>query len=363
MKIKKILHITGVRDLGSGQRSQLIYESNAARELKGVKWETLALHSGDIKESFERKIPKYLDFILIRNIYFWMVISKLSKGYDVVLFRHLTFDPFSVIFTPFIKNRIGVHHSKEIEELRLIRKGFKGRLASFVERITGRFAVKNSLYIAAVTEEIALYERKERKIDKPILVYPNGVEVKKIKLLDDNRSTSTNILFICSHFAEWHGLDLLLESVNRYKGEVKFFIHLIGNLTETQKLMIKNNKFSKNIIIYGSKNKEEYYNIASKCDVGLGSLAMYRQNLKEGSTLKVREMLAMGLPVYSGHKDASLDNGFKYYKYADDFEFEELLVFASNFKLVDRIMVRNEAESFIDKKGIMEKFIVDINSL
>ncbi len=59
--------------------------------------------------------------------------------------------------------------------------------------------------------------------------------------------------------------------------------------------MIKNNKFSKNIIIYGSKNKEEYYNIASKCDVGLGSLAMYRQNLKEGSTLKSTRNACYGI--------------------------------------------------------------------
>lgn len=363
MKIKKILHITGVRDLGSGQRSQLIYESNAARELKDIKWETLALHSGEIKESFERKIPKYLDFILIRNIYFWIIISKLSKDYDVVLFRHLTFDPFSIIFSPFIKNRIGVHHSKEIEELKLIRKGFKGKLASFVERITGKFSVKNSLYIAAVTEEIALYENTERKTNKPILVYPNGIDIKQINLLEDNRENSINILFICSYFAEWHGLDILLESLNQYKGENNFFIHLIGNVTDIQKQMILDNKFSKNIIIHGTKNKNEYYSIASKCDIGLGSLAMYRQNLKEGSTLKVREMLAMGLPVYSGHKDASLNSSFKYYTYSNNFRFEQILKYADNFKLIDRSVVRKEAEQFIDKKGIMQKFIADINRI
>lgn len=363
MKIKKILHITGVRELGSGQRNQLMYEFNAAQEFKNLKWETLALHSGEIKESFERKIPRYLDFILLRNIYFWIVLFQLRKEYDIILFRHVTFDPFSIFFSPFIKNRIGVHHSKEIEELKLIRKGFKGKLASFMERITGRFSVKNSLYIAAVTEEIALYEKKERNADKPILVYPNGIEIKNIEVLEDNRNNLINILFICSHFAEWHGLDLLLESLNQYKGENNFFIHLIGELTSNQKEMISNNKYAENIIVYGSKRKTEYYDIASKCDIGLGSLAMYRQNLKEGSTLKVREMLAMGLPVYSGHKDASLNSSFKYYKYSDNFNFEEILEYANSFKLIDRLVVRKEAGNFIDKKDIMQKFISDVEML
>lgn len=363
MKVKKILHVTGVRNLGSGQRNQLVYESNSAKEIKNIEWKTLALHSGEIKESFERGIPKYLDFILIRNAFFWIIVFKLRKKYDLILFRHLTFDPFTFIFSPLIKNRVGVHHSKEIEELKLIRKGLKGRLASFIERITGKFSVKNSLYIAGVTEEIALYERDERKAKKPIIVYPNGIEIKNIKLLKDNRDDSINILFICSHFAEWHGLDILLNSLNEYEGEKSFFIHLIGNLTDTQKIMISNNKYLKKIIIHGAMSVDEYYTIASKCDVGLGSLAMYRQNLKEGSTLKVREMLAMGLPVYSGHRDASLDTSFKYYKYSNTFIFDDLLRYADNFKLNTRLDVRKCAEKFIDKKNIMQKFIADIENI
>ena len=78
MKVNNILHITGVRDLGSGQRNQLIYEFNAAQEFENLKWETLALHSGEIKEPFERKIPKYLDFILIRNVFYFLTMKIMA---------------------------------------------------------------------------------------------------------------------------------------------------------------------------------------------------------------------------------------------------------------------------------------------
>lgn len=364
MKVKKILHITGVRELGSGQRKQLSYEYNSAKEFKSIQWDVLAIHSGDVKNIFETKIPFYLDFIIIRNLYFWLVAFKLRKKYDLILFRYLMFDPFAFIFAPLISNRISVHHSKEIEELKLIRKGLKGKIASFIERITGKFSIKKSLYIAAVTKEIALYENEIRNVNKEILVYPNGIDINSFSILPDHRQANVvNILFMCSYFSEWHGLDILLDSLNKYTGSNNFFIHLVGNVTSDQKNEIINNRYNNNIICYGSKKFDEYFAIASKCDVGLGSLAMFRQNLNEGSTLKVREMLAMGLPVYSGHKDVSFDNSFDYYRFSSKFNFINLLDFANSFKSIDREKVRSSALCFIDKKSIMEKLIEEINSL
>lgn len=364
MKVKRILHITGVRELGSGQRSQLKYESNAAKNIKDIEWDTIAYHSGEIKEDFEKKTPFFLDFMLLRNLYFWIMVLKYSKQYDIVLFRHLTFDPFTLFFSPFIKNRIGVHHSKEIEELKLIRKGFKGKAVSCMEKITGKISVKNSLCIAGVTQEIAMYENTERGLNKEITVYPNGIEVNKIKIANDFREDNNiNILFICSHFAAWHGLDILLDEIDLSRIEKNYFIHLVGKLSEDQKLKISSLRNKERIIVHGEMKFSDYFHIASKCDVALGSLAMYRQNLHEGSTLKVREMLAMGLPVYSGHKDAAFNEEFKYYCYSDKFDLNNLLKFCELNKNTKRNDVKNAASEFIEKKAIMENFIQQINFL
>lgn len=72
--------------------------------------------------------------------------------------RHMTFDPFALIFAPLIPNRVSIHHAKEIEELRLIRQGWKGRLASVVEKFCGKFSVCKAKMILGVTNEIAEYE-------------------------------------------------------------------------------------------------------------------------------------------------------------------------------------------------------------
>lgn len=364
MSIKKILHLTGVRELGSGQRHQLIYEVSASKKISSVEWDTIAYHSGEIIEDFEKNIPKIFDFIIMRNLFFWLIVLKLRKQYDIILFRHISFDPFSFVFSPFIKNRMGVHHAKEIDELRLVRVGIKGNIASFVEKYTGKAAVKNSLGIVGVTEEIALYENEERGLNKPIIIYPNGIEVAEMPLAKDNRVENENhIIFICSYFSEWHGLDLLLRAINNDNSNENYFVHLVGNLTNNQVLEIEKNKNKEKIIMYGTLNQQQYLNIASKCDAGLGSLALYRKSLEEASTLKVREMLAMGLPVFSGHKDASFNEDFDFYSYSHEFDLYHLLSFCKVNKNIRREAVRATAKNMIEKKLIMENFISEANIL
>lgn len=364
MAIKKILHLTGVRELGSGQRHQLMYEVSAAKKISNVEWDTIAYHSGEAIECFEKKIPKIFDFIILRNLFFWLILFSLRKQYDIILFRHVSFDPFSFIFSPFINNRMGVHHAKEIDELKLVRVGWKGSLASFVEKYTGRIAVKNSLGIVGVTEEIAVYENKERNLNKPIFLYPNGIEVDEISLAQDNRvKNESHIIFICSYFSEWHGLDILLKAIDNDDSNEKYFVHLVGNLTLDQESEIEKNKNKEKIIMHGVLTQQQYLYVASKCDIGLGSLALYRKNLDEASTLKVREMLAMGLPVFSGHKDAAFDENFTFYQYSQDFDLNQLLAFCKTNKELKREVVRMASKELIEKKKIMEGFIAQANKL
>ena len=362
MQIKKILHITGLRELGSGQRRQLQYEKNASHKLNFVCWDTVAIHSGDPIEDFEITIPPYLNFLIIRNLYFWLYLLKERKKYDYILFRHIPFDPFSIFFSPFIKNRISVHHSKEVEELKLIKTGWKGRLASNVEKITGKFSLQRSIFIAGVTQEIAIYENLRSNAHKGTLSFPNGIEVNSVDLVPDERDNdSANILFMCSYFSEWHGLDLLLDEIEKADTNLPYFIHLIGQLTTEQNQRISKIN-SKKIIVHNSLNHRDYFKVAAKCDVGLGSLAMFRNNLHEGSTLKVREMLAMGIPVYSGHIDSAFYNNFKYYHHTNNLKLKELVDFAFKTKGTSRKTIREAATPYIEKETIMQDFINQIES-
>lgn len=360
MKFKKIIHITGVRQLTSGQRQQLMSEHKASLRLSSVKWTTLVFHTGQPEESFEKRIPLLFRPLFLRNLYIWTKVLPYRKEYDFILLRHMTFDPFSLIFSYFIKNRISVHHAKEIEELRLIRKGWKGNLASLIEKVTGKISISNSVAIVGVTEEIAVYENNARGLDKKTFSYPNGIDLESINLAGDSREKNTiNIVFICGTFSEWHGLDLLIKAVsNNKKLDDSFKVHLIGKLNNEDSEKIKG---SNNFITHGVMDKEDYIKIIEKCDVGLGSLAMFRQNLNEGSTLKVREMLALGIPVYSTHTDTSIQDNSTFYLNDRELNIDNLIKFSLKMKKISRETVREKSHVFISKEEIMKKLLTDFN--
>ncbi len=350
----KILHISCMRELTSGQRKQLTFEYNASKRLK-FDWDIVALHTGQIEDRrFEIQIPKFFKKMFLRNLYAWFYMLKNQKKYDVVINRHMTFDPFVLICGWFVKNRFAVHHAKEVEALKAVKKNWKGKLASTAEKLTGFISLKQSKGAICVTQDIAKYQQNRANVKT--FLYPNGIDLSSIEIIEDKRvNDEVNIAFMCGTFSAWHGLDLLLESVldnldfietNNVK------IHLIGRVLEKELNFIKTKKLP--IVLYGLLSLEEYINVLEKCDIGLDSLALHREGLNEGSALKVREYLAFGLPIYSAYKDTAIPLTFKYYK-VDDVDIRKMVAFARQMKEVSRQEVRDKSEEYISKEILLKK--------
>lgn len=362
MKVKRIFHLTSSKNLTAGQRQQLEAEFNASVNLDKLEWTTRALHTQSPVLQFERQFPLFFRLRFLRALYAWIIILKESKEYDLVLLRHMTMDPFSLIFSPLIKNRLSIHHAKEVEELKLIRNNWKGNLASKLESITGRCSVNNTLALIGVTEEIARYQNFTRVSNKKIFSYPNGIDINKISLADDNRENKNviHIAFVCGTFSEWHGLDLLIDAIEKFvSSSIKINIHLIGKLPAKYLHKLESNS---EFVIHGYMSKDQYLKVISKCDIALGSLAMFRQNLHEGSTLKVREMLALGVPIYSTHIDSSLKDNSMFYFKDSDVDIQNMIDFASEMKGYTRDIVRNSTTKYINKREILENLIVELES-
>lgn len=362
------MHLSVCRQFSPGQLNQLRYEYIASRNLEGAEWTTIGYHAGAITDPFIRRIPWPFRVLFLRNLYGWCVALHLSKRYDVLVMRHITFDPFALIFSFFIRNRVSVHHSKEVEELKLVRPGWRGQLASVFERYVGRVAVKNTKMILGVTEEIARYEQDTRDCTKPIAVYPNGIDTESIDLLDDKRrDNEINVAFICGTFSHWHGLDKLIDAAERYKPSVEslpIFIHLIGQLSQEQlKVIYSLNYVGLHINACGVMRFDEYRTILDKCDFGIGSLALERKSLTEAATLKVREMLALGLPVYSGHNDVALMNSYSWARVVSEVDFLDLQRFGVLMKRDSRQAVRSESSPFIEKREIMRRTVTSLKSV
>ena len=90
---------------------------------------------------------------------------------------------------------------------------------------------------------------------------------------------------------------------------------------------------------------------------------MHRAKVREGSTLKVREMLGMGLPVYSGHIDTALPKNFPFYL-KGTIKIEEILKFARDAAPFSRNEIRNKSLPYIDKRIYakkLSKFLINLS--
>lgn len=345
----KILHITAARMLTNGQRQQLLAELNAVKNLPEVQWKIVALHNGLAINSFETNFPKIFRSLFLRKLYCWLYVLKNGRKYDFVLFRHLTFDPFVLLLGWFVNNRITIHHAKEIEELKLIKKGWQGFCAATLEQLTGKVSANQVRGVIGVTPEIADYVCEVHKVNKPKFFYPNGIDVDSVEMLSDNRNEDINAAFICGTFSSWHGLEELIDSTSDYSGKGKVNIHLIGKLSQKQRQLInKLQSSSLHYVCHGFLEPKDYRTILNKCDFGIGSISLYKKGLTEAVTLKVREYLAMGLPVIASHKDAALPDDHPYYfkaKTDDIFEYA-IKIKKENFT---REEVREKSRKYIAK--------------
>ena len=355
-----------------GLLKQIKYDRYLMGNLEGFDWNNFTFLDVVDKDNYSRRLPFLFRGLFSKKLFAWLWLLKNARKYDYVIMRHMEFDPFSILFAYFVRNRILVHHSMEVEELRLIRNNWKGILASYVEKIFGGIAVRTSCALLTVSRDLMDYQRESRKLSSsfPIFHFPNGIIVKNTPILNEllNNDKKVEIGFMAGRFSPWHGLDLLLESCEKYGNkyfEKEIIFHLIGDLKSKYIKQIKfiNNMNGKIIIkIHGSMKQSAYMKIFDKCTIGIGSLAMYRIGLTDGCTLKVREMLAMGLPVFSGHKDTVLPIDFPFYT-SEGGNIPDILHFANKMSQFTRKEVRDASYIYIDKKKWVYNLADDLKTL
>ncbi len=315
---------------------------------------------------FERRLPGPFRGLLGSRLYTWLYLISVRKQYDFIVQRYLPFDPFQIIFGWLFKNRITVHHGKELEELLLVKEGWRGRLAASMERWIGRVCRRQKKGVIGVTREIADYQVSEGRTNRIVGVYPNGIDLEAVDVLPDHRSGTINAAFVCGQFSRWHGLDKLLfqikeESNKELLSTIK--LHLIGNINNNDLKEIATINAHKEIVkVHGHLSGKVYRDVLAACDFGIGSLAMERQGLTEACTLKVREYLALGLPVFSGHKDTALPNDFEFYRVSMP-TLRNLIDFGTTMKKVTRVKVREHSCFCITKASALEKVVTDLKSL
>jgi len=295
---------------------------------------------------FPKLLAAFIKGFSIRNRYYKR-LTQLQDKYDIIILRYLPFEIHQYLFVRSARVPIYlVHHTLEIEELKTIKSSFS-QVKLNLERLLGRKTIRAAAGIIGVTNEIRCYELERAKLKtKTSFIYPNGVFLGGKELID-HRKGRPEIIFVASEFYPWHGLDLLLNSIEC--SDSSFILHLVGRVPPEMHSAIEADA---RIIRHSNMNSEQISKLCETCWVGLSSFALDRKGMNEACTLKVREYLSMGLPVYSGHKDV-FPSDFEYYKNGDC-SIEDILSFAILMKQVEKYQIRESSTTYIEKRVLLQ---------
>jgi glycosyltransferase involved in cell wall biosynthesis len=130
----------------------------------------------------------------------------------------------------------------------------------------------------------------------PKISIGNSINLERIDPLGHRDGNSRGLFFVGSPSQPWHGVSELIDFAKDYP-EIE--VHIVG---ESQAEM------PENVFFYGKLTQSEYRDIAKKCIAGVGSLNLSVNRMIEASPLKVREYLALGLPVILKYRDPDFDS-------------------------------------------------------
>lgn len=344
----RVLHISQTRTRSVGVVKQVEDEQRAANVLN-IPWRSVVfVPKGNSTSSVcvESNVAASSVREFRKDFFSWL--CSVQDEFDLILLRHVFFSKDELFYLKFSARKpvITVHHTLELPEI-LAGPGLLKYLLAGAEALFGYFSLKSVGSVVAVTPEIGEYECALARGAKKYFVYPNGISYDGLSnLLDYRKGDIPEFVFVASHFLPWHGLDLLLESARSVKDS--FRVNLVGKLNEEQlSLVAKDDRFH----ACGSVNSEKLREITASAWVGIGSLALFRNNMDQACPLKVREYLASGLPVYAGYQDV-FPESFSVYK-AGGANMAEMLKFAYWARGLSREEVSFEAKPMIEKKALL----------
>lgn len=356
----KVLYTTLMQHYSSGIVLQMYNEYRAAKK-NGIPYDVkIFMPEQEVPDKYKEIIhffkienkSKLLIWFEIRKKYYEWLNSK-KNTIDIYVLRYLFYDPYQYFFIKGNDKKVYlVHHTLELPELRM--NGIKGNIQALLDYYWGNKSIKAAFGVVGVTDEIVSYEKGRIRCNNKIgITYPNGIVINKNQIPDSRNFSVPEILFVASYFYDWHGLDLLIEAVS--KSDIDFIIHIVGNVSDRD---LENLKEDKRFIIHNSLTSDEINKLSAKCWIALGSFALYRKRLTQGSTLKVRDYLNNGLPVYSGHQDI-FPHDFAYYKYSE-LDIEKILYFAYEMRGHSKDTVKNLSEKYISKDILVKDFYKNI---
>ncbi|MEO5964885.1 MAG: glycosyltransferase [Candidatus Limnocylindrales bacterium] len=160
--------------------------------------------------------------------------------------------------------------------------------------LTRGFALGRAAGLVFVTEELSRLPSFRRFTDRRIVI-TNGIDLDDYPSLEARASGAPRIAFIGTP-APWHGIDKLERLA---AARPSWAVDVVG--------MDDPGGAPPNIAWHGTLERPAVLEVLARADVGVGTLALHRKDLDEASPLKIREYLAVGLPVLYAYHDPDAD--------------------------------------------------------
>lgn len=222
---------------------------------------------------------------------------------DILYFRYAYHSPgLSSLFRDF--PTIAELNSDDRQEYGLTLSATK----RLYHRFTRRRVLRRTRGFVAVTQELA-----ERFTDFqiPTEVIGNGTDLADLPLLpaasDHER---TRVVLMGNTGTPWHGLDRLAE-LARLLPELDFLV--IGCTAADYRSCDLNQLPPGNLQLLGMLPQHDYLPLLREATAAFGTLGLYRKSMDEACPLKVREYLALGLPVIGAYRDTDIPDGADFF--------------------------------------------------
>lgn len=354
----KVLHMATLSRASAnlGVVKQMEWEQLAAREA-GLDWD-VELWTTEVAQpgSVLRQVPLNMRGFAARRYHFHRRLRAAARNYDRLIIRHAPIDPFSLFIPERIRCKTWyVFHTKTGDYLTARGQRLGKAFTWFDTRLTRR-AIGSSAGIIGVTGELAEYE--QRRLCRPSsrsIVYPNGIFLTDWDApIADRRKGPLKVIFVASQFYEWNGLESLLESIACTNTNWDWELHLVGRLLPHQAALIVERGLTDRIITHGVLGQTAIAELMASMDLSLGAFALEMVGIRDACTLKVRESLGAGVPVYAGHCDVAVGNLQDCYMKGSA-DWSAILTRAANARGRDKAGIRRVARPAIDKLALLRK--------
>ena len=189
----------------------------------------------------------------------------------------------------------------ELNSNDIAERALRGPYAYWSHVLTRDLFLRNASGLIAVTHEIANLPVNQR-YRKPICVIGNGIDLQEYEPLPAPRHTRPSIALVGSPGMRWHGVDKLIHLAELCPD---LQINIVGYGSQDF-----DRPLPPNVKAFGFLDSAGVRGVLKDTDVACGSLALHRNRMQEGSTLKVPEAMAYGIPILLAYHDAGLE-GFE----------------------------------------------------